>query len=346
MSALLQALKDEMKLRHNYIESPETIYIGGGTPSLYRAEELGGLIEEAKKLWGCHLKEVTVELNPEDVTPDYCQTLAEYGVNRLSIGIQSFDDNHLRIMNRRHSAAQGVRAVEAARKAGFQNVSIDLIFGFHGLTMEQWRSNIKRALSLAPEHLSAYQLGIEPGTLFDQMVREGRLNVVEQEVAAAQYALLQELMSVAGMEQYEVSNFARKGYRSQHNSAYWQGICYLGIGPSAHSFNGTTRHANVRSLGRYIKGVAEGRLAIKEEQIGPQKRYNEFVMTRLRTVEGICKEELEQHHVLSGQKIRRHFASESARLVQQGLLLERPDAITIPPQKWFVSDGIIMRLMV
>jgi len=343
MPILLQAIKEEMALRRNYIDLPRTLYIGGGTPSLYQAEELGGLIERVQKLWECQLKEITVELNPEDVTPNYCRTLADFGVNRLSIGIQSFEDDHLRWMNRRHNAAQGIRAVEAARSVGFKNVSIDLIFGFHGLTDRQWGRCVEQALALAPEHLSAYQLGIEPGTSFYKMVQQGRLKPMEQEAAADQYALLQEWLPAKGLQQYEVSNFAQEGYRSQHNSAYWQGIPFLGLGPSAHSFDGTARHANVCSLWRYLKGLGEGRLALKEERIGHQKRYNEFVMTRLRTLEGFSREEF--YRAFPDQKIRRHFERESAHLLQQGLLVDQKGAMTIPPPKWFVSDGIILRLL-
>jgi len=343
MAVLLQALNEEMALRRNYIDLPRTLYIGGGTPSLYQAEELGGLMESVQKLWACQLKEITVELNPEDVTPDYCRTLADFGVNRLSIGIQSFEDDHLRWMNRRHNAAQGIRAVEAARSAGFKNVSIDLIFGFHGLTDHQWERCVEQTLALAPEHLSAYQLGIEPGTSFYKMVQQGRLKPVEQEAAADQYALLQEWLPAKGLQQYEVSNFAREGYRSQHNSAYWQGIPFLGLGPSAHSFDGTARHANARSLWHYLKGMAKGAPVIKEERITHQKRYNEFVMTRLRTLEGFSRKEFDQ--TFSDQKIKRHFEQESTLLLHQGLLIDRQGVFTIPPSKWFISDGIILRLL-
>jgi oxygen-independent coproporphyrinogen-3 oxidase len=344
MNAVLQALADEMALQQSYIEPPDTLYIGGGTPSLYRAEELGGLVAEAKKVWRSNFKEVTVELNPEDVTLRYCQTLAGYGVNRLSIGIQSFFDEHLSFMNRRHNAVTGVNAVKYARLAGFQNISIDLIFGFPLLTSKQWRQNIRYAMMLAPEHLSAYQLGIEPNTPFYRMVQEGTLQPVSQEVAAEQYALLQMLLSKGGWKQYEVSNFSREGYRSLHNSAYWQGVFYLGLGPSAHSFNGKWRHANVKSIPKYIMGVQAKTFAQKEERITPKKRYNEFVMTRLRTIEGFSREVLWQQ--IPNPHIRHHFEKGAKRLLQLGLLSENEGYIKILPEKWFVSDGIISELMI
>ena len=331
-----------MALRRHYIEPPNTLYMGGGTPSLYAAHELCNLIDEAKKLWECEFNEVTVELNPEDVTTDYCHTLAQGGVNRLSMGIQSFFDDHLRFMNRRHSASQAIRAVKTAQDAGFCNINIDLIFGFPGLLEPQWNRNIEQAIALKTEHISAYQLSIEQGTPFDKMVWQGSMQPVSQEVAAAQYALLQQLLPAAGWEQYEVSNFARKGYRAVHNSAYWQGVSYLGVGPAAHSFNGVARRANVRHLGRYLTGISHGQVVCKEERITSRKRYNEFVMTRLRCVEGFTREELWSH--IFNSQIRLHFEEVAARLIQRGFLVERGGRITIPPAKWFVSDGIIREL--
>jgi len=344
MPEVVQAIKEEMIIRSNYIEPPHTLYIGGGTPSLYQAEALGGLIDLARKTWKCHFDEVTIEVNPEDLSQHYCQTLANYGVNRLSIGIQSFFDEHLKFMNRRHNAIRGCKAVEAARNAGFRNISIDIIFGFPGLSQKQWRKNIKKALSLAPEHLSAYQLGIEPGTALFKKHQQGLLQPVAQEEAAEQYGILQELLLAEGWEQYEISNFARKGYRSLHNSAYWQGISYLGLGPSAHSFNGAVRHANVRSVKKYVEGVKNLQLAIKEERITVRKKYNEFIITRLRTKEGFLREAIEQQ--MSQPTILSHFKRSSERLLQQKLLVEEEQYIKIPPHKWFVSDGIMMELMV
>ena len=324
---------------------PSTLYIGGGTPSLYRAEELGELIIGAKKLWKCAFEEITVEMNPEDVTQIYCKALAQFGVNRLSFGLQSFFDEHLHFMNRRHNAKQGIRAFESARSAGFQNLSIDLIFGFPGLTISQWRSNIEQAMRLNPEHISAYSLGIERGTPFYKMHQQGTLQPVLQEEVADQYAMLQELLPSAGWEHYEISNFAREGYRSRHNSAYWQGIPYLGLGPSAHSYDGAARHFNVRNLKRYLDGVPP-----KVELLWPRKRYNEFIMTRLRTSGGFSECELiSQMEIWCTprfiKKMMHHLHAMSASLLQKGLLTLYNEHYTIPYDKWFVSDGIIVSLM-
>ena len=326
--------------------SPSTLYIGGGTPSLYKPEELGELIVEAKRLWKCEFQEITIEMNPEDVTPDYCARLTLYGVNRLSFGIQSFFDAHLHFMNRRHNAMQGIRAFEAARSAGFQNISIDLIFGFPGLSLSQWKSNIEQAIALHPEHISAYQLGIEPGTPLYRRVQKGLLQPVPQEEAADQYAILQEMLPLAGWAHYEISNFAREGYRSRHNSAYWQGAPYLGLGPSAHSYNGVKRYFNVRNLGRYLDGFSY----VKTEQLLPRMRYNEFIMTRLRTSDGFSERELTSWMApwcrsSFIEAMERHFHAATAPLLEKGLLILHNEMYMIPPEKWFISDGIIVSLI-
>ena len=343
MPELLQAIKTEMTLRCDYVVAPDTLYIGGGTPSLYSAGALGGLVKAAQEVWHTDFKEVTIEVNPEDVTLDFCRALADHGVNRLSFGIQSFFDAHLQFMNRRHSAIQGIRAVEAARCAGFKNISVDLIFGFPGLSMRQWEKNIEQALALAPEHLSAYQLGIERGTPFFKAYERGLLQPVSTEAAAAQYALLQALLPEAGIEQYEVSNFAREGYRSRHNSAYWRGVPYVGLGPSAHSFHGNERHAHVRCVKRYLEGINKPPLQMKKERITLVKRYNEFILTRLRTVEGFSRFAFEQ--AFGEHQVRRHFQEAAARLLRQGLLREQAGRIYIPRQKLFVMDGIVVDLV-
>jgi len=333
-----------MVLRRDYVVNPQTLYIGGGTPSLYPALELGDLIDAAQSVWSCGFKEITVEVNPEDVTPEYVGILANCGVNRLSVGIQSFFDEHLRFMNRRHSAEQGIRTIQAARDAGFSNISMDLIFGFPGLSITQWRQNIRQALALNPEHLSVYSLSIEPGTPFDKACKAGLMQPVAQEAAADQYALLQELLPEAGLGQYEVSNFAREGYRAMHNTFYWQGVPYLGLGPSAHSFSGVMRHANVANVGRYIDKISKGEEAVKAERLMPSTRYNEFIMTRLRTASGFSRHELELQKF--GSRYLNHFEQASSSLLQRGLLHEEEGRITIPSPKWFVSDGIIVDLLV
>ena len=351
MPAFLQALKKEMLLRKDEISSPRTLYIGGGTPSLYPAKDLAGLTAYARKLWQSDFEEYTIELNPEDVTEAYCRDLLRGGVNRLSLGIQSFSDEDLRWMHRRHDAARGVAAVRAAQKAGFSNVSIDLIFGFPRLSMAGWKAHIEQALALEPTHLSAYQLGIEPGTPLHRRYIRGRLQPLTQEAAAEQYAYLQERMTAAGWEQYEISNFARLGYRALHNSAYWTGSPYLGLGPSAHSFDGWCRKVNVKSVEGYFRALNEGRLALRREKSDAQSRYNEFVLTRLRRAEGFSASDLlawmrVPERGLEGAEYLACWERLSQEPLRKGLLVYEGDNIKIPPHKWFVSDGIIMALMI
>jgi oxygen-independent coproporphyrinogen-3 oxidase len=344
MGDLLRALKEEMVTRRDYITPPDTLYVGGGTPSLVPAKELGGLIEFAKELWKTDFVEVTVELNPEDVTTDYGKELIDVGVNRASVGIQSFCDNHLQFMNRRHSALQAIHAVEALQSVGFQNISLDLMFGFPGLLETEWRRNIQQALALHPKHISAYQLGIEPGTPIYKEVNKGTIEMVEEDVAAGHYTLLQEMLATADFEQYEISNFAQKGYRSRHNSKYWLGVPYLGVGPAAHSYNGVARHANVKSVQRYLDGINFGLPYIKKESITTKKRYNEFVMTRLRTAEGLCQKTFDEE--FTDKKIRLYYEQSLHDLLQKGLLVMEAGYVKILPQKWFIVDGIIRELVV
>ena len=234
--------------------SIETLYFGGGTPSLLTPQELGAFIRQVRQQWAhALLEEITVEANPDDLTPEYLAALRQEGVNRLSIGIQSFHDRDLQWMHRRHTARSAIEAVRAARQAGFDNLSIDLIYGLPHMTLEEWRDNLQQALALRPEHLSAYHLTIEPQTPFGRAKARGTLQEIDPESSFAQYQLLRELLCGAGYEHYEISNFALPGRRARHNSLYWHGVPYLGIGPSAHSFDGKRRQWNIAHLGQYLE---------------------------------------------------------------------------------------------
>ncbi|MBR6831442.1 MAG: radical SAM family heme chaperone HemW, partial [Tidjanibacter sp.] len=251
---MVVALKREMEHRRDFFDGDPltTIYIGGGTPTVYDPQVLQGLIDRAVELWGdAELGEITVEANPDDLTPDYLARLRQTRINRLSIGIQSFIDRDLQFMNRRHSAEQAIECVKEAQRAGFDNITIDLIYGVPGMSNEEWRRNIVTALDLEVQHISAYHLGIEPGTLF------GKRGVVpvDEQTSEEQYLMLHRMMEEAGYEHYEISNFARSGRRAQHNSSYWHGVRYLGVGPSAHSYDGARRWWVESSIGGYIKNV-------------------------------------------------------------------------------------------
>jgi oxygen-independent coproporphyrinogen-3 oxidase len=302
----------------------DTIYIGGGTPSLLSAEQLQGLLDHAATLWDCSgLLEVTLEANPEDLTDDYLARLSTTGFDRLSIGVQSFDDGLLRLMNRRHDAGRARAAVRAAQKAGFDNISIDLIYGVPGMTDAQWELTLDEAIALGVQHISAYHLTIEPDTAFGRQ----RLAGVSEEVSERQYETLRRKLGEAGFEHYEISNFALPGRRAVHNSAYWSGEPYLGVGPSAHSFDGDRRREwVVADLKKYLEAPSyEG------ETLSGRERRNERIMTALRTADGLTMSELSENNT-------------AVRFLAEGLLVKRGGRVAIPPEKFLLSDHIIAAL--
>ncbi len=340
----LRAVKAEMSARKDFLarsnsapRSPlstfhfqlSTIYVGGGTPSLLAPEELQGLLDHAARLWDCSdLREVTLEANPEDLTDDYISRLAATGFNRLSIGVQSLDDGPLRMMNRRHSAARARNAVRAAQRAGFDNISIDLIWGVPGMTPAQWESTLDEALALGVQHISAYHLTIEPDTTFGRQ----RLRPIPEAESERQYETLRRRLAAAGFEHYEISNFALPGRRAVHNSAYWSGEPYLGVGPSAHSFDGARRREWVcADLETYIAGPV-----YESETLSDRELRNERIMTGLRTAGGVKSEELKEGSD-GAQGAVRKFLSE-------GLLVEKGGRVTIPSEKFLLSDYIIGEL--
>ena len=309
-----------------------TIYVGGGTPSLLVPEQLRGLLDHAAGLWDCSgLREVTLEANPEDLTDDYLSRLA--GFNRLSIGIQSFDDGLLKLMNRRHDAVRARNAVRAAGRAGFDNISIDLIYGIPGMTPAQWERTLDEAVALGVQHISAYHLTIEPGTAF---ARNYELRITNYEKAEKeserQFEMLREKLGRAGFEHYEISNFALPGRRAVHNSAYWSGEPYLGVGPSAHSFDGVRRREWVcADLDKYISGpVYDG------ETLTDRELTNERIMTGLRTADGW----IASPDGLAMTSRRRKIE----RFLRDGLLVQNGERIAIPPEKFLLSDMIISEL--
>ncbi|MDR2890919.1 MAG: radical SAM family heme chaperone HemW [Alistipes sp.] len=362
--AFLDALEREMAFRRDFLPARrlDTIYIGGGTPSLLEPERLQGVLDRAAGLWDCSgLREVTMEANPEDLTDEYIERLAETRFDRLSIGIQSFDNGLLRLMNRRHSAARARDAVRAAQRNGFDNISIDLIFGIPGMTAAQWERSLDEAIGLGVQHISAYHLTIEPGTTFGKMARKGDLRPIPEAESERQYETLRRRLTEAGFEHYEISNFAQPGRRAVHNSAYWSGAPYLGVGPSAHSFDGGRRREWVApDVEKYIaaagtdaktEGISGG--IYDGETLSDTDLANERVMTALRTVDGIAAEELREDKNLEkllsdGLLVRRDMSGESGSREDRGGEGEgcggggkNGSRIAIPPDKFLLSDYII-----
>lgn len=339
MGPLVEAMHREMESRRDYLgqEAVRTRYFGGGTPSLCPPELLKGLLDHAAELFDCsRVEETTLEANPDDLSPEYLDALRRAGIDRLSIGIQSFDDACLRLMNRRHTAAQAAEAVRNARNAGFENITVDLIFGVPGFGGDSLRRSLDKTLNLNVEHISAYHLTIEPGTAFGRKLERGEFAPVDETVSEVEYALVHETLTRAGFEHYEVSNFARPGFRARHNAAYWHGVNYLGIGPAAHSFDGRERHWNPSSVERYIAGVPP-----ETEILTDRDRFNEYVMTRLRTAEGI---NLREASALFGPDRIARMRLDAKGWIRAGILSDNGSNMAIPPERMLVSDAVIEEL--
>lgn len=296
---LLNAMADELLLQRHYLdgEKVETIYFGGGTPSLLGADELNLLLKPVHTLFTVAPDaEVTLEANPDDLTTSRLTELRQLGINRLSIGIQSFQDSVLKFLNRAHDATAANECVGQARQAGFQNISIDLIYAIPGQPDEAWQANIDAALKLAPEHISSYSLTIEEKTAFGRWAAQGKLKAADDDLAAKQLEVLVATLEHAGYEQYEVSNFSRPGYQSRHNSSYWKQQRYLGIGPSAHSYNRVSRQYNVSNNHLYVRSMKEGKIPFEREVLSTEDHVNEYLLTTLRTQWGSDLERLKQEY--------------------------------------------------
>lgn len=289
-SRLIAALNTELERRAGELNAAtvNTVYFGGGTPSLLTETELNGLLETLHaRFQVSDTAEITLEANPDDLTTDYLRMLHRAGVNRLSIGIQSFLDDDLQGMHRLHTAEEASACVKRAQEEGFSNITIDLMYGLPHRTVEEWKANVDKALALNVPHISAYCLTIEPRTLFGHRYAKGELQKTPDGIVSAQYHALVNALTAAGFEHYEVSNFAQPGMRSRHNSAYWEGVPYVGVGPGAHSFDGARRAWNVSNNPRYIDLVEKNEAWWEEETLTTRDRLNEYLMTGLRTSKGV-----------------------------------------------------------
>lgn len=354
----IQALKREIEAREDFIKGAATIYFGGGTPSVLTIPQLREILHLVTETFcdpagktvsggkeGLNTEavlesaEITLEVNPDDITAEYACGLVETGFNRVSMGVQSFIDEHLAWMNRRHRSAGAVQAYRILRSARIKNISLDLIFGYEGLSMEQWEYNLDTLIELSPEHISAYQMSVEPGSRLSAMLRKGEYTLPPDTTCAAQYKMLQQKLSAAGYQQYEVSNFARKGYHSRHNSAYWDKTPYLGLGPAAHSFDGKRRFWNTENLKKYCDHyLKENHPAIStQETLSETDIFNESVMLGLRTVQGVDTAQL-------SPAMLRKIQPAINREILSGNLLSQNTFLKIPFDKLFISDSIIREL--
>ena len=336
----VERMHDELDAQSGFLGDRKirTIYFGGGTPSLLDPVTLGGFVDHAARLFDCRdVVEITVELNPDDVTPEYVERLRYTPVNRASLGVQSFDDDELRFMGRRHSAEQAERAVKLLQDAGFDNISIDLIFGVDGFGDDSLGRSLDRTLSLGVQHVSAYHLTIEPDTRFGRMLAAGTMRQVAEDRSEREFLAVHDALTSAGFEHYEVSNYAKPGFRSRHNSSYWTGDEYLGIGAGAHSYAGDVRRWCEQSADEYVSGIVYG-----EERLSCRDMLNEYVMISLRRIEG-----------LSLRRIAEEFGADEANRIEavarefvgSGLLVRTTtaddDRLMMPPEKFLLSDAVI-----
>jgi oxygen-independent coproporphyrinogen-3 oxidase len=343
---LLRAMENELVIRSNELANDEikTIYFGGGTPSVLSADELKQMLVVIKKHYQIHeFAEITIEVNPDDLSLVYLQSLFEIGLNRLSMGIQSFSDNDLKLMNRRHTTGQAIQAVDCAKEADFTNISIDLIFGLPGQSLEAWKHNIECAIALDVQHISAYNLTYHEGTVFYERLKKGMLRELPDELSLSQFKLLIDLLTSAGFEQYEISNFCKPGYYSRHNSSYWKNEKYLGIGPSAHSFDLVSRRWNVASVRDYIDGIENGKSYSDNEILSLQDRYNDYIITGLRTIRGVSANTIEKS--FPGIFFQ-HFKECRAKYAATGHLILKDDALSLSKEGLFISDQIMADFMV
>jgi oxygen-independent coproporphyrinogen-3 oxidase len=340
----VDALVEEIRQKgeSNPGRSLETLYLGGGTPSLLSTLHLEKLINAIHKCYSFKEdSEWTIECNPDDLNADLINRLHETGFNRLSIGIQSFHEKDLLIMRRSHNAKQAEASIHLASSGGFDLISMDLIFGIPGQSLMEWKENIELALSLPVSHLSAYHLTFEPGTVFDHWRKTGRLVPTPEQESIDQYRILREKMQDAGFHHYELSNFGREGEVSKHNMLYWSGQPYLGLGPSAHSFDGDRRSWNVSSLKSYMERLASGKEISESEELTGRERYHDYLITSLRTKWGADPIHIEKSF---GVEYRRHFEMQTQAFLEAGSMLSVSGNLVIEPGQWLITDHILRAL--
>ena len=342
----VNALLAEAALRQSELQGEpiRTLYLGGGTPSQLPLPLLSRLITGLRERLDLEaVDEFTVEANPDDVTPEWCSAVSQLGVNRVSMGVQSFEDKILRLIGRRHTAQQAAEAVARLRAAGIDNISIDLIFGLPGQTPESWAASVRQAIDLKPQHISAYGLTYEEGTRLWHQRERGEVTEVPEEQCLEMYRILVDALQAAGYEHYEISNFAKPGYRSRHNSSYWNDTPYLGLGAAAHSYDGRVRRYNPHDLQQYISKITAGETAFEQEELTPWERYDERVMLGLRTADGVAADRLRLDF---GDKAWQHFIREAQRHIEAGHLhVTDGSRYVLTRDGILLSDSIIRDLM-
>jgi oxygen-independent coproporphyrinogen-3 oxidase len=337
---LLLGLRNELKIQHNYLagERINTVYFGGGTPSLLSAEEINSILGIIRKDFELNpAAEITLEANPDDLSREKLYALKEVGINRLSIGIQTFDDSILKFLNRAHDSQLAISCLSDARHAGFENISVDLMYALPGQTLTDWKKNVRQAIELNPEHISAYSLTIEEKTVFGKWAGKNRITPVDNDVSAQELLTLMDELDYAGYLHYEVSNFSKPGYMSKHNSSYWKAEKYLGIGPSAHSYNGTSRQYNISSNHLYLKAIESGQIPATIEVLSREDMINDWLLTTLRTSWGTNLKKLRDEYQFDLLKIHGNYVQ---KLIENGHATLTSETLILTKSGRLLADKI------
>lgn len=340
---LIEAILSEIEIRKDYLKGEliETIYFGGGTPGLLSKKELSVILEKIYRLHSIKKNaEITLEVNPENISKEYIKEIKSLSINRLSIGVQSFFDEHLRWMNRSHSAKQAFSSIKTTQNEGIENITIDLIYGFSKLTTNQWKENIDKVIALNIPHFSAYCLTVEPKTVLAKLVSKDAALIPKDETSLNQFNLLIEKGHQQGFIHYEISNFAKENCFSKHNSSYWKGVNYMGVGPSAHSFNGISRQWNISNNALYIKTINANSSFFEEEILTPKNKYNEYVLTSLRTIWGTSAEKIKTDF----PEFYRLFIKHAEDLLERNLLKKQNNIFFLAEKAKFMADNIALEL--
>jgi len=337
---LVEAMEKEIRDRSSYLDEPiETIYFGGGTPSILACREIAMLLEAIYDEYTmAAFPEITFEANPDDITSVFLSELKQLGINRLSLGLQSLYDEHLQLMNRRHDSAQSFMAMELALETGFENFSVDLMYGFPNLSLKMWEQELKEIFLYPVPHISAYHLTIEPKTVFDKWLQKEKIQMPNEEESFAQFKLLRSMCHNNGLDHYEISNFAKPGFYSQHNMHYWSDVKYLGIGPSAHSYDLSSREWNIPDIARYIAGINKGERVYERESLDKRDHFNEYFIRSLRTKWGISLDFIQQ--AFGNEKVGyvKHVAK---KYLDNGMLVYQDKSMQLTEKGMFISDALL-----
>ncbi len=345
-NVFIDALVKEIALQKDYLEGEEieTIYFGGGTPSLLSSDEIEKIIDELAIFHKINRNaEITLEANPDDITSEKIRKLRQSPINRFSIGIQSFFDGDLKYLNRVHSGSEAETSVKTVLDAGFENMSIDLIYGIPSLSDENWQANIEKFFSFNIPHLSSYALTVEPQTALDILIKKGKMNNIDDEKAALQFLFLIQAMDDKSFIHYEISNFSKESCYSKHNTSYWQGKKYLGLGPSAHSFDGNSRQWNISNISKYIKSLNNSGINAEKETLTKEQKYNEYVMTSLRTIWGTSINYILENF---GESYEKYYLKEIKKHIKEGNVISGNGVLQLTHRGKLFADGIASDLFI